>query len=62
MLAKVVRVLKGAHKGSVADICVMEDGSFVSGGASDGALCAFDSDYGPIGMYLNFLKDANIPE
>ena len=28
---KVVRVLKGAHSGTVGDIKVMEDGSFVSG-------------------------------
>lgn len=40
---KVVRVLKGAHTGPVADIAVMDDGSFVSGGVSDGALVVFDS-------------------
>ena len=47
---KVVRVLKGAHTGPVADICVMEDGSFVSGGVSDGALVVFDSRYDLIGV------------
>ena len=47
---KVVRVLKGAHTGPVADICVMDDGSFVSGGVSDGALVVFDSRYDLIGV------------
>ena len=40
---KVVRVLKGAHTGPVSDICVLDDGSFVSGGVSDGALVVFDA-------------------
>ena len=47
---KVVRVLKGAHTGPVSDICVFEDGSFVSGGVSDGALVVFDSNYDLIGV------------
>ena len=47
---KVVRVLKGAHTGPVADVCVMDDGSFVSGGVSDGALVVFDSRYDLIGV------------
>ena len=47
---KVVRVLKGAHTGPVSDICVMDDGSFVSGGVSDGALVVFDANYDLIGV------------
>ena len=47
---KVVRVLKGAHTGPVSDICVMDDGSFVSGGVSDGALVVFDDKYDLIGV------------
>ena len=46
---KVVRVLKGAHEGSVAAICVMDDGSFVSGGLSDGSFVVFNSEYSLIG-------------
>ena len=46
---KVVRVLKGAHQGPVADICVVDDGSFVSGGLSDAALVVFDDQYQLIG-------------
>ena len=47
---KVVRVLKGAHTGPVADIAVLSDGSFVSGGLADGALVMFDADYELIGV------------
>ena len=46
---KVIRVLKGAHEGSVADICVMDDGSFVSGGLSDGSFVVFNKEYQLIG-------------
>ena len=46
---KVVRVLKGAHRGAVGDICVHSDGSFVSGGLEDGALVVFNADYQLIG-------------
>ena len=46
---KVVRVLKGAHEGSVASICVMDDGSIVSGGLSDGAFVVFNEQYQLIG-------------
>ena len=46
---KVVRVLKGAHEGSVAAIAVMDDGSFVSGGLSDGSFVVFNSEYSLIG-------------
>lgn len=46
---KVVRVLKGAHQGEVGDVCVMEDGSFVSGGLEDGAFVVFDDKYQLIG-------------
>lgn len=53
---KVVRVLKGAHTGPVADICVLDDGSFVSGGVSDGAFVVFDSKYDLIGV------GASLPE
>ncbi|XP_023324259.1 echinoderm microtubule-associated protein-like 1 [Eurytemora carolleeae] len=47
---KVTRVLKGAHTGPVSDICVLEDGSFISGGVSDGTLCIFNSTYELIGV------------
>ena len=47
--SKVVRVLKGAHSGSVADVCIMSDGSIVSGGLSDAAFVVFDQDYQLIG-------------
>jgi microtubule-associated protein-like 1/2 len=46
---KVIRVLKGAHEGSVADICIMDDGSIVSGGLSDGAFVVFNDQYQLIG-------------
>ena len=39
-----VRVLKGAHEGPVADICVVDDGSFVSGGLMDGSFVVFNRD------------------
>ena len=45
-----MRVLKGAHTGPVSDICVLDDGSFVSGGVSDGALVVFDANYDLIGV------------
>ena len=48
-LVKVVRVLKGAHSGPVADICVVDDGAFVSGGLEDGCLVVFDDNYQLIG-------------
>ena len=54
---KVVRVLKGAHTGPVSDICIMEeDGSFVTGGVSDGTLVVFDANYDLIGV------GASLPE
>lgn len=46
---KVIRVLKGAHQGSVGDICVMDDGTIISGGLSDGAFVVFDDRYQLIG-------------
>ena len=46
---KVVRVLKGAHNGPVGDICVFEDGSFISGGEKDGSLVVFNMEYDLIG-------------
>ena len=54
---KVTRVLKGAHTGPVSDIAIMEeDGSFVTGGVSDGALVVFDANYDLIGV------GASLPE
>ena len=46
---KVIRVLKGAHEGPVADLCVMDDGSIVSGGLSDGSFVVFNKEYQLIG-------------
>ena len=46
---KVVRVLKGAHSGTVGDIKVMDDGSFVSGGLDDDSLVIFNESYELIG-------------
>lgn len=36
-------------QGNVADICVMDDGSFISGGKDDGALVIFNEKYELIG-------------
>ena len=38
---KVVRVLKGAHTGSVGHIAIFEDGTVISGGEKDGAIVLF---------------------
>ena len=36
-------------QGNVADICMMDDGSFISGGKDDGALVIFNERYELIG-------------
>ena len=42
---------QGAHSGPVADLCTLEDGSFISGGLADGCIVVFDNKYELIGMY-----------
>ncbi len=46
---------QGAHSGPVADICTLEDGSFISGGLADGSIVVFDNKYELIGR-LSFSK------
>lgn len=57
-MVKVIRVLKGAHTGAVGDICVLPDGSFVSGGLEDGALVIFNKEYQLIGAGAYLPKES----
>ncbi len=45
--------MQGAHTGPISDICVLEDGSFISGGLSDGAICVFDQSFALIGNHCS---------
>jgi hypothetical protein len=45
--------VKGAHSGPVADLCTLEDGSFISGGLADGSIVVFDNKYELIGGHVN---------
>ena len=58
----VARVFPHLHDGPIFSICVLKDGSIVSGGGKDGMIRQFDSDFQPSGyetqvkFVLNILK------
>jgi microtubule-associated protein-like 1/2 len=45
----VSRVMPHLHDGPIFSICVLKDGSIVSGGGKDGMIRQFDSDFQPSG-------------
>ncbi|XP_063217797.1 echinoderm microtubule-associated protein-like 2 isoform X3 [Bacillus rossius redtenbacheri] len=44
------KFLRGVHEGSVFSICVMKEGSIVTGGGKDGRLRQFDSNFNDTGL------------
>ncbi|XKL65549.1 hypothetical protein PGB90_008969 [Kerria lacca] len=52
----ILRVVKNIHEGSIFSICVLKDGSVITGGGKDGRIVQFDSNLQPTGF------DAQIAE
>ncbi|XP_075233880.1 echinoderm microtubule-associated protein-like 2 isoform X2 [Lycorma delicatula] len=46
----IARFVRGVHEGSVFSICVLKEGSIVTGGGKDGRLIQFDSELQPTGF------------
>lgn len=44
------RVVKNVHEGSVFSICVLKEGSIITGGGKDGRIVQFDSSLQPTGF------------
>lgn len=44
------RVVKNVHEGSVFSICVLKEGSIITGGGKDGRIVQFDSNLQPTGF------------
>lgn len=51
------KVVKNVHEGSVFSICVLKEGSIITGGGKDGRIVQFDSNLQPTG----FEAQVNIP-
>lgn len=39
----ILKIIKNVHEGSIFSICVLKDGSVITGGGKDGRLVQFDS-------------------
>ncbi len=44
------KVVKNVHEGSVFSICVLKEGSIITGGGKDGKIVQFDSNLQPTGV------------
>lgn len=45
----ILRLVRGVHEGGIFSICVLKDGSVISGGGKDGRLVLLDSELQPTG-------------
>lgn len=45
----IIKVARNVHEGSVFSICVLKEGSIITGGGKDGKLIQFDSSMHPSG-------------
>jgi hypothetical protein len=52
----IAKCLRGLHEGSVFSVCVMKEGSMVTGGGKDGRLVQLDASLNPTG------QETRVPE
>ncbi|XP_077290985.1 echinoderm microtubule-associated protein-like 2 isoform X2 [Arctopsyche grandis] len=46
----IIKFIRGVHEGSIFSICILKDGSALSGGGKDGRLIQLDGDLAPTGI------------